>query len=102
MNPMMGQMGQQMGQMMQGMVGGMMQQAMGQLMQRFGGGMPMNGNYQQMTNQLMQNQEVQQKAGPLINGKSPEQLNETFRNLCKERGIDADEFAQQMGVTLPK
>lgn len=103
---MMGQMGQQMGQMMNGMmqnmVGGMMQQAMEKLMQRFGGGMQMNGNYQQMTYQLLQNQEVQQKAGPFINGKSQEQLKETFRNLSKERGIDADEFAKQMGVTLPK
>lgn len=95
-------MGQMVGGMVQNVMTGMMQQVMGQMMQRFGGGMGMTNNPQQMMGQIMQNQEVQQKAGPLINGKSPEQLNSTFRNLCKERGIDPEEFAQQMGVTLPK
>ena len=98
MNPM----GQMMNGMMQNVMNGMMQQVMGQLMQRFGGGMGMTNNPMQMMGQIMQNQEVQQKAGPFINGKSPEQLNETFRNLCKERGVDPNQFAQQMGVTLPK
>lgn len=96
------QMGQMMGGMMQNMMTGIMQQVMGQMMQRFGGGMGMSNNPAQMMGQIMQNQEVQQKAGPLINGKSPEQLSATFRNLCKEKGIDPDQFAQQMGVTLPK
>ena len=50
----------------------------------------------------MQNQEVQQKAGPFINGKNQEQLNETYQNLCREKGIDPNQYAQQMGVTLPK
>lgn len=98
MNPM----GQMMNGMMQNMMNGMMQQVMGQLMQRFGGGMGMTNNPQQMLSQIMQNQEVQQKAGPFINGKNQEQLNETFRNLCREKGIDPNQYAQQMGVTLPK
>lgn len=95
-------MGQMMGGMMQNMMTGMMQQVMGQLMQRFGGGMGMSNDPEQMMKQIMQNQEVQQKAGPLINGKNPEQLNQTFRNMCKENGINPEEFAQKMGVTLPK
>ena len=93
---------QMMGGAMQNMMGGIMQQAMAQLMQHFGVNMPSNGNYQQMTNALLQNEEIQKQAGPFINGKNLEQLNETFRNLCNERGIDPDKFAQRMGVTLPK
>lgn len=97
-------MGQMMGGMMQNMMGQMMQGVMMQMMGKLGMPIPnMNAQSpQQMMGQIMQNQQVQSVAGPFINGKSPEQLSETFQNMCMERGVDPAAFAQKMGVTLPK
>lgn len=98
MNPM----GQMMGGMMQNMMGQMMQGVMMQMMSKLGMPNMANANPQQMMSQIMNNPQVQSQAGALINGKSQQQLNETFTNLCKERGIDPAQFAQQMGVSLPQ
>ena len=38
----------------------------------------------------------------LIQGKSPEQLKQTAENMAKERGMDLEQVARQMGITLPK
>lgn len=38
----------------------------------------------------------------MIQGKTPEQLKQTAENMAKERGIDLEQMAQQMGFTLPK
>lgn len=37
----------------------------------------------------------------LIQGKTPDQLQDTFYNLCRSRGLDPQDVARQCGVTLP-
>lgn len=38
----------------------------------------------------------------MIQGKNAEQLKQTAENMAKERGIDLEQVAQQMGIQLPK
>ena len=38
----------------------------------------------------------------LIQGKTPDQLRETAENMAKQRGIDLNNLANQLGVKLPK
>lgn len=38
----------------------------------------------------------------MIQGKNAEQLKQTAENMAKERGIDLEQMAQQMGIQLPK
>ena len=55
------------------------------------GGNPM----QLMQNMAAQNPAVAQ-AMKLVEGKSPEQINQIAANMCKERGIDFNQFANQI------
>lgn len=76
-----------------GMMGGSMgtgNPMMSMLMQMMQGG----GNPQQMIMQMAQQNPRMKQMLPLIQGKNPQQLNEVFNNLCKERGINPDEFKQ--------
>lgn len=43
-----------------------------------------------------------QNAMQMIRGKSPQQLEQTFYNLCQSYGINPQDIARQAGVTLPK
>lgn len=38
----------------------------------------------------------------MIQGKNADQLRQTAENMAKERGIDLEQMAQQMGIKLPK
>ena len=38
----------------------------------------------------------------LIQGKNPQQLRQIAENMAKERGVDLNQMAHQMGITLPK
>lgn len=71
-----------------GMMGGGNNPMMGMLMQMMQGG----GNPQQMIMQMAQQNPQLKQMLPLIQGKNPQQLNATFENLCKERGINPEEF----------
>lgn len=62
-----------------------------------GGKNPM-GLFQQMAGSNPQ----MAQAMNLIKGKSPEQLRIVAENMAKERGIDLEQMAQSMGLTLPK
>ena len=42
------------------------------------------------------------QAKNLIGGKSEEQLRQIAMNMAKQRGIDLNSLAQQMGINLPK
>lgn len=60
------------------------------------------GNPMQMLSQISQrNPQMQQVMGS-IQGKNPQQLKTMAQNLARERGINLDSFAQQMGMKLPK
>ena len=42
------------------------------------------------------------QAKSLIGGKSEDQLRQIAMNMAKQRGIDLNNLAQQMGINLPK
>lgn len=42
------------------------------------------------------------QAMKLIQGKSPEELRMVAENMAKERGMNLEQLAQNMGLTLPK
>lgn len=60
------------------------------------------GNPQNLIQSFIQKNPNMQGAMPLIQGKSTDQLQQTFYNLCKEKGVDPQQVAQQFGVNLPK
>lgn len=60
------------------------------------------GNPQQIFNQMIQQNPQMKQAMPFVQGKNPEQLKQTFYNMCKERGVDPQQVAQAMGVQLPE
>lgn len=41
------------------------------------------------------------QARQIINGKNPNQLREIAMNMAKQRGVDLNSLAQQMGVKIP-
>ena len=59
-------------------------------------------NPQNLLAQFLQQNPGMQAGLPLVKGKNPTQLQQTFFNLCRERGIDPQLYAQMMGVRLPK
>lgn len=63
-----------------------------------------SGNPMQMMQQLFGNNPNFQRAMQMVQGKTPEQMQQTARNLCKERGIDFNQAVKQMsgmGIPLP-
>lgn len=88
---------------MQQMMGGMMRNMVGnspllQMLNMVKGG----GNPQQLFQQMLQQNPQMNQAMPFIQGKNTQQLQQTFYNMCKERGVDPQQVAQSVGVTLPK
>lgn len=55
-------------------------------------------NPNQILQQMIQQNPQMQQYMPLVQGKDGRQLEETFRNLCNERGIDADTLLRQLGM----
>ena len=54
-----------------------------------------------ITNMIRQNPTAQQVM-PFIQGKSPQQLEQTARNLCRERGVDVDQMYRQVQMMLQR
>lgn len=67
------------------------------LMQMMQGG----GNPMQLAQMFAQQNPQAAPAMQLIQGKTPQQLQETFYNLCKSRGVNPQDIARQCGVNLP-
>lgn len=42
------------------------------------------------------------QAMQMMRGKSPQQIEQIARNMARERGIDINALAQQLGVALPR
>lgn len=60
------------------------------------------GNPMQMLQQMAGQNPQAAQAMRLIQGKNPQQLRQIAENMAKERGVDLDQMARQMGLTLPK
>lgn len=59
-------------------------------------------NPNQLAMQLAQQHPAVRQAMQMVNGRTPEQVREMAYNLAKQRGIDLDQYAKQMGIRLPK
>lgn len=68
------------------------------LMQMMQGG----GNPMQLAQMFVGQNPQAAPAMQLIQGKSPEQLRETFYNLCRSKGLKPQDIARQCGVNLPQ
>ena len=72
-----------------------------QMMEMFSGRSNPQQVVSQMMNQQLQNNPLFQRAQQMAQGKSPQELEQVAKNLCKQRGIDLDsamnQFKQMMG-----
>lgn len=59
-------------------------------------------NPNQLMMQLAQNSPEIRQAMQLINGKTPEQIQQMVHQRAQQLGVDLNQLAQQWGVQLPK
>lgn len=64
--------------------------------------MAQRGNPQQIAMQLAQQNPAFRQAMQMVNGKTPEQIRDMAFNMAKQRGVDLNQMARQMGINLPK
>ena len=67
-----------------------------QMMQAFGQ-LKTAQNPLQMMQQMFNGDPAFSRAMQMAQGKSPQQIEQIVRNLCKERGIDFEQFKQNFG-----
>lgn len=60
------------------------------------------GNPMQLMQQMARSNPQVNQVMQMMNGKSPDQLRQMASNMAKERGMDLNQVAQQLGITLPK
>ena len=56
-----------------------------------------SGNPLQTLQQMMGNNPALTRAMQMAQGKGPEQLEQTVKNLCQQRGVDYEQFRQTFG-----
>lgn len=59
-------------------------------------------NPNQLAQQLIQQNPAVRQAAQMINGKTPDQIRDMAYGMAKQRGIDLDRMARQMGINLPR
>lgn len=55
----------------------------------------------QRINRLTQINAQARQLEQVFRKKSPQEMEQYFRNLCKERGITVEDFARSLGITIP-
>ena len=60
------------------------------------------GNPMQLMQQMARSNPQVNQVMQMMNGKSPDQLRQMASNMAKERGMDLNQVAKQLGITLPK
>ncbi len=55
-------------------------------------------NPNQIVMQLAQNNPTFQRALQMANGKTPDQIRDMAVNMARQRGLDINQIAQQMGI----
>lgn len=68
-----------------------------QLVQMVNGG----GNPMQMLMQAAPQNPLVGQVLQMTNGKTPGQMREMAQRIAQQRGVDLNQFAQQMGIKLP-
>ena len=59
------------------------------------------GNPVQMMAQMAQNNPQMAQATQMLQGKNPQQIQQMVETMAKDRGIDLNQLAQQLGLQLP-
>lgn len=59
------------------------------------------GNPMQMLQQMARSNPQVNQVMQMMNGKSQDQLRQMASNMAKERGMNLDQVAQQLGIPLP-
>lgn len=64
-------------------------------------GNPMQMMEQRLESQMRQsNPQLYEKVRQMMEGKTPQEMQNTVMNVAKERGIDLNQFASQFGIKL--
>lgn len=64
-----------------------------------------SGNPMQLIQQMFGNDPKMQRAIAMVQGKSPQEVQQVALNLCQQRGIDINQViqqARQMGIQVPE
>lgn len=64
--------------------------------------MNLNMIAQSMISNMIRQNPTAQQVMPFIQGKTPQQLEQTARNLCRERGVDVDQMYRQVQMMLQR
>ena len=59
-------------------------------------------NPNQIAMQLAQHNPAVRQAMQMVNGKTPEQVRDMAFQMAKERGVDLNQLARNLGIRLPK
>lgn len=59
------------------------------------------GNFIPVLQRMAMNNPQAAQAIRLIQGKSPQQLEQIATNMAKERGVSINDIARQLGISLP-
>lgn len=60
------------------------------------------GNPNQLIAMAAQRNPALRQAMQMVNGRTPEQVRDMAYDLAKQRGVDLNQLAQQLGIRLPK
>ena len=64
-------------------------------------GNPMQMMEQRLESQMRQsNPQLYEKVRQMMEGKTPQEMQNTVMNVARERGIDLNQFASQFGIKL--
>lgn len=61
-----------------------------------------SGNPMQMLMGMAQNNPALGQALQMVNGKTPAEMERMAYDMAKQRGVDLNQLAKQMGIRLPK
>ena len=61
-----------------------------------------SGNPMQAMMSMANQNPMLRSAIQMMNGKTPQQMEQTVRQIAQQRGVDLDQLAHRMGVRLPK
>ena len=59
-------------------------------------------NPNQIAMQLAQNNPAVRQAMQMMSGKTPDQVRDMAQQMARQRGIDLNQLAQQLGIRLPQ
>ena len=61
-----------------------------------------SGNPMQMLMGMAQNNPALGQALQMVNGKTPAEMEKMAYDMAKQRGVDLNQLAKQMGIRLPR